>query len=142
MQYKKVDDGLWVVVLKKGERIVEALRDFVEKEGINSGYFNAIGAVSAVELGHYDLERGDYTTRKLETPLEIGSLMGNVTTTGEEKVVHGHIVVGTEGMLLYGGHLREATVAATCEIVFREFKERVSRRYDSEIRLNLIAPEE
>ena len=141
MQYKRVDDGLWVVVLKKGERIIEELRGFIEKENINSGYFNAIGAVSSVKLGHYNLQKGEYTTREFERPMEIVSLMGNVTTAEEERVVHGHILVGTEEMFVYGGHLKEATVAATCEIILREFKEKVSRRYDSEIRLNLIALE-
>ncbi len=142
MQYKRVDDGLWVIVLKKGEKIIEELRGFIEREKINSGCFNAIGAVSTVELGHYDLKRGDYTTRKFERPLEIVSLMGNVTTTGEERVVHGHILVGTGEMFVYGGHLKEATVAATCEIILREFKVGVSRKYDKEIQLNLIDLEE
>jgi len=142
MQYKKVDDGLWVIVLKRGERIIEMLSDFLNRENFNSGYFNAIGAISSVELGHYNLQKGEYTTKRIDSPLEIVSLIGNVTSKGEERVVHGHIVVGTQEMFLYGGHLKEATVAATCEIILREFKEKVSRKYDSEIQLNLIASEE
>jgi len=138
MQYKKVDDRQWVVVLKREERIIEKLTDFLNREGIQSGYFNAIGAVSAVELGHYNLQKGEYTTREFERPMEIVSLMGNITTTGGERVVHGHIVVGTPEMFIYGGHLKEATVAATCEIILREFKEEVSRRYDRKTKLNLI----
>lgn len=142
MQYKKVDDGLWIIVLKRGERIIEKLTEFISKININSGYFNAIGAISSVELGHYNLQKGEYTTKRIDSPLEIVSLMGNVTSKGKEKVIHGHIVVGNEGMQLHGGHLKEATVAATCEIILREFKEKVSRKYDSEIQLNLIALEE
>jgi len=141
MQYKKVDEQLWVVVLKRGERVIEKLTDFIEREGIQSGYFNAIGAVSAVELGHYNLQKGEYTTKEIDSPLEIVSLMGNVSTKGEERFIHGHIVVGTDEMQLFGGHLKEATVAATCEVVFRGFREKLGREYDSNIKLHLLAPE-
>jgi predicted DNA-binding protein with PD1-like motif len=44
MEYKKID-GTWVIVLKKGDKIIEKLSDFVEAENIMSGYFRAIGAV-------------------------------------------------------------------------------------------------
>lgn len=142
MQYRKVDTGLWMIVLKRGERIIEKLTEFISRENIKSGYFNAIGAIGSVELGHYNEQKGEYTTKRIDSPLEIVSLMGNVTSRGEEKVIHGHIAVGTAQMELYGGHLKEATVAATCEIILREFKEKVSRKYDSEIQLNLIALEE
>ena len=141
MQYKRVDERQWVVVLKRGERIMEKLTDFINREGIQAGYFNAIGAVSAVELGHYNLGKGEYTTKQIDSPLEIVSLMGNVSTKGEEKIIHGHIVVGTDEMQLFGGHLKEATVAATCEIMFKEFQEKVKREYDGDIKLHLLAPE-
>lgn len=137
MQYKKID-GLWVIVLKKGEKLIEKLKEFLEKENIKSGYLSGIGAVSSVELAHYNLQEKRYTTKKFDEPLEIVSLLGNVAMKEEEKIIHCHIAVGTNKMNLYGGHLIEASVAATCEIVFNEFEVPVNKKKDPNTGLNLI----
>ena len=137
MEYKKIN-GSWVIVLRKGERIIKKLTEFIEAEDIKSGYLNAIGAVSEVELGHYNLEKKRYSTTQLNQPLEVVSLMGNVTMKGDEKIIHCHIVIGTNEMSLYGGHLKEATVAATCEIIFNELEEVIHKEQDEDTGLNLI----
>jgi len=41
-------------------------------------------------------------------------------------------------MHLFGGHLKEATVSVTCEIIFHEFKTRITRAPDQAAGLNLI----
>jgi len=137
MKYKKIN-GSWVIVLKKNEKIIKSLKEFVKERNIKSGYFNAIGAVSSVELAHYNLEKKKYTAKPINQPLEIVSLMGNITMKGNKRIIHGHIVVGTDKMKLYGGHLKEATVAATCEIIFNEFEEIVEKKYDENSGLNLM----
>ena len=137
MKYKKTDN-CWVIVLEKGERIIEKLGEFVETNGVKSGHLHAIGAVSEVELAHFSLEKKKYTTRKLSQALEIVSLMGNVTLKGNEKIIHLHIVVGTNEMTLSGGHLIEATVGVTCEIIFHELKEAIYKEQDENTGLNLI----
>lgn len=137
MEYKKID-GSWVIVFKRGERIIEKLTEFARKENIKSGCFNAIGAASSVELAHYDLEKKRYSSKSINQPLEIVSLMGTVAVTGEEIIVHAHVTLGTEKMGVYGGHLKEGTVAATCEMVFKEFKEKINKKYDNDTGLNLM----
>lgn len=137
MKYKKIN-GSWVIVLKKDDKIIEKLKEFVKQEDITSGYFNAIGAVNFVELAHYNLEKKKYSSKLLSRPLEIVSLIGNIAVKKKEIVVHAHIVVGTDKMELYGGHLKEATVTATCEIIFNEFREEINRDYDDNTGLNLI----
>jgi len=137
MKYKKINDS-WVIVLRKGDKIIEKLTEFVKTENIKSGFFNAIGAVSSVELAHYSLEKKRYSSKLINKPLEIVSLMGNVAVKEKEIIVHAHIVVGTNKMELYGGHLKEATVAATLEVIFIEFKEMISKKYDEDTGLNLM----
>ena len=137
MKYKKIN-GSWVIVLKSNEKIIESLKEFIKKNNIKSGYFNAVGAISSVELAHYNLEKKKYTTKLINQPLEIVSLMGNLTMKENERIIHAHIVVGTDKMELYGGHLKEATVAATCEIVLNEFKETIKKEYDKDTGLNLM----
>ena len=137
MEYKKIN-GSWVIVLRRNEKVIESLKKFVGKNDIKSGYFNAVGAVSSVVLAHYNLEKKKYTTKSINKPLEIVSLMGNIAMKGTEKIIHGHIVVGTDKMELYGGHLKEATVAATCEIILNEFKETIEKHYDEDTGINLM----
>lgn len=137
MEYKKIKNS-WVIVLEKGEKIVEKLVEFVKAEDIKSGHLNAIGAVSSVKLAHYNLEKKRYSTKQIDQPLEVISLIGTVTMKGNESIIHCHIVVGTNEMSVYGGHLKEATVAATCEIIFNEFEEAINKERDENIGLNLI----
>jgi predicted DNA-binding protein with PD1-like motif len=138
MEYRKMGDK-WVLVLRRGERIIEKLNEFVEKENVRSGWLNAIGAVSEVELAHYDLGQKRYSSRKYTQALEVVSLTGNVAVMGDERIIHCHIVVGTDEMTLYGGHLKEATVSATCEVVLHEFEEDVLKKEDKGTGLSLMS---
>ena len=130
--------GTWIIVLEKGEKVIGMLEDFLERENINAGYFTAIGALSSAELAHYDLERKSYTTRSITEPLEIVSLMGNVGMKGSDRIIHSHIAVGTGDMELSGGHLKEAVVAATCEVFLTVIPGSMRRTYSGDIGLNLI----
>ncbi len=137
MKYKKIDDT-WVIVLKQGEEIVKQLKEFAEKENIKSGYFNAIGAVKQIELALYNLRQKSYHNRLIKESLEIASLMGNVTRKDNGVVVHAHTVVSNDKMLTYGGHLKEAVVAPTCEIIFKEINAELVKQYDQMTGLNLL----
>lgn len=137
MKYKKIDD-IWLIVLKQGETIIKSIKEFVEQANIKSGYFNAIGAVKQVELAFYNLRQKTYRIRLIKEALEIASLMGNVTRKDNSIIVHAHTVVSNDKMLTYGGHLQEATVAAACEIVFKEINVPVTKQYDVGTGLNLM----
>ena len=139
MQAKKSGDTSFIV-LKRGEPIIQSLTEFVKQRRIKAGYFNAIGVVSRAEIAHYNLRQKKYHIRSFNQMLEIISLMGNVTRKGKDIVVHGHIALGTDKMALYGGHLREGITGVTCEIVFKEIKASIQRRFDKDTGLNLIYP--
>jgi len=133
MKYKDIEDKL-IVKLEKGEEIVTELEKALEENSIFAGSFQGIGAVSKATLGHYSLESKDYSERELDQPLEIVSLQGTVSREG----VHPHICLGTSNMETYGGHLVEATVAATCEIIVHSASGRLDRYHDEEIGLDLL----
>lgn len=128
----------WLIVLKKGDRIIEAVARFAKDLGIEAGKFSAIGAVSSAELGYFDTAKRGYSWRSITRPVEIASLLGNIAVRDGEVVVHAHIVVGTDEMQLLGGHLKEAVVSATCEIVLDEFGGQIRRSHDSETNLYLM----
>lgn len=130
--------GSWLMVLEKGDKVIEAVTQFAKDLGIKAGRVSAIGAVSSVELGHFNVARKSYSWRSVTRPLEIVSLIGNIAAKDGETVVHAHIVVGTDEMELLGGHLKEAVVSATCEMVLDEFEGEIHRSHDSQTDLYLM----
>lgn len=137
MEYKKYN-GTWVIVLQRGDKIIEKLSEFIDAEQIKSGYMSGIGAVSKVEIAHYDLAEKKYSSQTFEEPLELLSLLGDVAFKDAEKIVHCHIILGRDDMSLFGGHLVEGTIGVTCEIIFNELSEQIPKKEDPEIGLNLI----
>ena len=127
-----------MLILSKGEKVVEQLSAFCREENILSGCFNAIGAISQVEMAHFDPIKKHYSYRQMSGALEIVSLIGNFSRKDNEVVVHSHISISAEDMLCYGGHLKEATVAVTCEITLTDFKSNITRYFDNDTGLNLI----
>lgn len=74
----------------------------------------------------------------LSGDFEIVSLVGTITTRDGEFYAHLHMSAGdTEGRVL-GGHLNEAVISATCELVLEIMDGTVERRFDPETGLNLM----
>lgn len=137
MKYRAVGSRV-VVRIDAGEKIVETLRSLCEREGIGSGFFQGLGAVSEAELGHFEPASGDYSWTKLSGPHEIVSLYGNVTTLDGKPFIHVHASLGDGDFNVKGGHLREAVVSATCEVVLTRFKGDIGRARDAATGLSLL----
>lgn len=137
MKHKKLGEK-YIIRLFKGEKIIETLTKFLEEESITAAYFSGIGAVIFAELAHYDLEKKEYSSKKFKSPLEIISLAGNISLFEGKPMIHAHISLGDKSMTMFGGHLKEATVAATCEIILKVFEGSLKRKQDEEIGLNLL----
>lgn len=137
MKYKRLNTS-WIIVLEKSDKIIDKLTEFVRKENIKSGYFSGIGAVNNAELAHFSCSHKEYSSKLLTESLEIVSLSGNVAYKDNDIVIHAHAALGTKDMVLYGGHLKEAEVSATCEIIFNEFNIKINRKHNKDIGLNLM----
>ncbi|MFH1257920.1 MAG: PPC domain-containing DNA-binding protein [Candidatus Micrarchaeota archaeon] len=132
MEFRK-ENQHFVIRLEKGEKVVETLNNFVSEKSILGGFFQAIGAVSAAEIGYYDLERKSYLWKSFHEEMEVVSMMGSITETG----IHAHVVLADKTFHTYGGHLKEATVAATLEVFLTEMK-KIRRKEHPEVGLKLM----
>lgn len=135
----KQDGNNFVLVLKKGERVVEALQKFAQKKSINSAWVSGLGAVLEAEIGYYKLDTRDYHFVQLDSILEIVSLSGNVAIYENVPMAHLHVVLSDESMKTYGGHLKEAVVGGTVELYIRTIKADLVRQPDAETGLKLIS---
>lgn len=141
MQYTSTDKG-YIIRLVRGEKIVNTLTSFCEKENIHSGVFHGIGAVETPELGYYNLDTKEYKWQQIEKMLEIVSLTGNVALVENKPFIHAHVVVSDDEFIAYGGHLKEGTVGASCEIYLTDFGIDIKREFDEVTGLKLITPNE
>ena len=124
-----------VLIFKKGENFLEALKKRLENGSIKNGFFYGLGGFSKATLSYYDLKKKKYVERKMKSgPYEVVSLMGNVAS---DMTVHCHAVLGKRDFHTVGGHLMSAVVGGTLEILFSE-TEALSRKFDEETGLNLL----
>ena len=126
------------IVLKRGMEITEEIRKFCVKNDVKSAYFTAIGAVSSAEVGSYNFEKKGYVVTKLNQPLELTNLTGNVSLADGEVFFHGHATFSDEQAQATGGHLMTAVVSVTCEIFLIPVQQQLNRKFDGETGLKLI----
>jgi len=138
MHYKKSGNA-YVILLEKGDRIIEALTRFCEKEKIKAGSLSGIGGVARAELAYYDIKDKRYHAKVFDKPpYEVVSLKGNVSLAERKIRIHAHIVLSDSKFRAFGGHLNEANVFPMCEIVFRPLKAELKRKKDEETGLMFL----
>jgi predicted DNA-binding protein with PD1-like motif len=135
-----LDEGekIYVLVFDTGDEVIANLLKFVSDNGLTTGYFTAIGALREVTLGYFNLEKRDYKRIPLKEQVEVLSLMGNIALDQGKPKIHAHIVVGKSDGTAHGGHLIEAFVRPTLEVILQETPGHLSRKFDPVSGLALI----
>ena len=141
MKSKLLSDGdekTFVLVFDTGDEVMSGLLDFA-KEHQHTATLTAIGAFERVTLGFFEPERKDYKKIHIDEQVEVMSLIGNITLEeGGEPKVHAHVVVGKSDGTAHGGHLLEARVRPTLEVILVESPVRLRRKMNAEVGLALI----
>ncbi|TSC94823.1 MAG: hypothetical protein Athens101428_164 [Candidatus Berkelbacteria bacterium Athens1014_28] len=127
-----------IIRLKKDDDVILGIINFCQKNKITYGWFTGLGAVENAEISIYDLNSKSYINKKLQGPLEIANLCGNVAKKDDQIVIHCHTTLSDKNFATYAGHLNKAKVGATCEIVFLPITTKLKRKYNEEIGLNLL----
>lgn len=144
MKTKLLEDGpsrSFALVLDTGDEAMNCLERFAREQRLAAAHFTGIGAFSDVVLGFFDLATKDYRRNTVGEQVEVVSLIGDVTKGVKpgEITVHAHVVVGRSNGAALGGHLLEAHVRPTLELVLTETPMHLHRRKDEASGLALIA---
>ncbi|MBQ9827664.1 MAG: DNA-binding protein [Lachnospiraceae bacterium] len=131
MEYRRFGDT-YVVRLQKGEEIASSLAELCRNEGIKLAAVEGIGAADHLVIGLYDVGTRVYHKTEFNGPMEITSLLGNVSRKDGEVYLHLHINVCDTEMNVIGGHMNECRIGATGEIFIREIPGEVERLLDEE----------
>ncbi|MCS7183889.1 MAG: DNA-binding protein [Patescibacteria group bacterium] len=120
------------------EELFSSLLNFSKKEKIKSGFFYGLGACQKCVIGSYDFRKKKYLWKKINQPMEICSLIGNLTLKENELFLHIHVVLADNKLKSFSGHLKEAIIYPTCEIILLKFNKKIIRNYNPLINLYLI----
>jgi predicted DNA-binding protein with PD1-like motif len=129
----------FAIVLKTGDEIMASLQAFAGRENLTAAQITAIGAFSDVLLAYFDWERKDYSHIPVREQVEVASLIGDVALSPDGKpALHIHTVLGRRDGTALAGHLIEAHVRPTLEIILTESPAHLQKRKDPETGLALI----
>lgn len=137
MYYRRNGDTI-SVRLSIGEDIVTSLLELGEKENIGFAQVNGIGAVSRATVGFYNLDKGEYMPKTFDEPMEIVSLLGNMTRKDGKPYLHLHASFSGEDCNVVGGHLTEAIIGVTAEIFVNIIDGEMNRRVHPVTGINIF----
>ena len=137
MEYRKIDQ-VYILRLDPGDEIMASLADLCRKEDIALAKIEGLGASDHTVIGLFDVGTKEFHKKTYDMPLEISSIIGNVTRQDGEVYLHVHVNVCDTDLNSYGGHLVESRISATSEIFITPLKGQVDRRFDPEIGLNVF----
>lgn len=126
------------LVFERGDQVVAPLQRFAADHNLNASRFTAIGAFERVSIGYFDWDRKQYERLDFEEQLEVLSLVGDFALDGARPKLHAHVVLGRRDGSTLGGHLLEAIVRPTLEVLLIESPGYLRRVHDPVSGLALI----
>lgn len=137
MEYQKFGTS-YVVRLDKNEMVVEKLREVCEKEGIKLGSLSGFGSIDKASLGIFHTKEKIYEKIDNIEPMQIVSLIGNITTKDGKPYFHCHMSLCDKDNVMYGGHLNDCRVSSTAEFIIHSVDGVVEREFDRSLGLNVF----
>jgi predicted DNA-binding protein with PD1-like motif len=129
----------YVLIFETGDELASGLKKFAQEQKLEGSSFKAIGALSSVKLGWFNWETKKYETAvQLEEQVELLSLIGDIAVKDGEPQVHAHVVIGRRDGTAHGGHLLEAKIRPTCEVILTESPVHLQKQMDPELGIALI----
>lgn len=130
----------FALVFEIDDEVITTLRAFAEEHRLTGSHLTALGAFRRVTLGFFEWQRKQYKKIPIDEQVEVLSLVGNIALDERGKPkVHAHVVVGKSDGTAHGGHLLEAWVRPTLEVVLVESETHLQRRANEEVGLPLIS---
>jgi uncharacterized protein len=130
----------YVVIFYQGDEAFSGLLEFAEKYHVTSAHFTAIGAVNGATLGWFDPQRKMYKKIPVKGQHELIGMSGDIALYKGNPVVHTHMVLGSPDGTTFGGHVLDATVSPTLEVMVTDDPVTMQKRFDPATDLTLIDP--
>jgi predicted DNA-binding protein with PD1-like motif len=130
----------YAVIFYRGDEAFSGLLEFAEKYHVTSAHFTAIGALNEATLGWFDPQRKMYKKIPINGQHEVIAMSGDIALYKGNPVVHTHMVVGSPDGTTRAGHVLDAYVSPTLEVMVTVDPIAMRKRFDPETDLTLIDP--
>ena len=127
-------------VFEPDEDPVGGLTKNANEYQLASAQITAVGGFSSATLGYFDRARRAYQRIPIQEQVEVLSLLGDIAHDGDQRIVHLHCIVGLRDGSTRGGHLLEARVWPTLEVLVSEWPTFLRKRFDPALGLAVIDP--
>ena len=141
MKAKLIHSGepkTYALIFDKDDEVIAGLTSFAKQQSLGASHFTAIGAFSDLTLGYFNRDKKGYDKIPVNEQVEALSVMGDIALNKGEPKIHAHVVVGKRDGSTLGGHLVQAHVWPTLEVVLTESPRHLRRKTDEETGLALI----
>jgi hypothetical protein len=141
MRHKILNDAgerTYALIFDIGDEPMSVLQRFCEEHEVTAARFTAIGAFRSAVLGYFNWERKQYDRIPVDEQVEVLSLIGDVALSDGKPKIHAHAVLGRHDGSTRGGHLLEAQVRPTLEVLLIESPAWLKRTMNAEARIPLI----
>lgn len=132
----------FAVVFDPGDDPTDGLLAFADEHDLGATRLSGIGAFQKATLGFFVPEKQAYEEIPVRQQVEVLSMNGNLARHEGEPKLHAHAVLGRRGGETVGGHLLEATVRPTLEVMLTEAPATLHREMDDASGLPLLSLEE
>ena len=129
----------YAVALETGDEVMQALGAFVRQQQMEAASVTAIGGFRSAVLGYFDWDKKQYQKIPVDEQVEVLSLLGDVAVAEQGPSLHLHAVLGRHDGSVIGGHLLEARVRPTLEVILIQPPSYLKKRKDPATGLALIA---
>ena len=128
----------YALVFDTGDEPVTLLTRFAEENRIHAARFTAIGAFQEATVGYFDWQKKDYEKIPVREQVEVLALVGDIALDKGKPKLHAHVVLGKRDGSAHGGHLLNARVRPTLEVILTESPAHLVREHDPQSGLALI----
>lgn len=108
------------LILERGDEVMATLQRFAVEHSLTASRITAIGAFESAVLGYFNWESKAYERIPVDEQVEVLSLIGDIALDAGQPKVHAHVVLGKRNGSTVGGHLLQATVRPTLELMLEE----------------------
>lgn len=130
----------YAIVMDKGDDPVTELDRWATENSVGGASLTGVGAFRRAVLAFFDPVRKEYLPTEVNEQAEVLSLIGDIAESGGSPAVHAHAVLGLRDTSTRGGHLMEADVWPTLELIVTEAPTPLRKQHDPETGLALINP--
>jgi predicted DNA-binding protein with PD1-like motif len=128
----------FMLAFSTGDHVTDEILAFAARQKIGAAYLSGVGGLREVTLAYFDWTTKEYKPIPIREQVELVSFIGNLSMAEGKPKLHAHVVIGRADGSAMGGHLLDAVVRPTLELVLVESPVTLVRVQDEESRLPLL----